>query len=99
MMMFFMDMCGQSSAMFNQRPLHFTVFEHVGDMIPDISYLHVVVPVAINKFENMFARAMTLLMDYTSKELKSRKFSDQEWYTPKSTKQHDAFINPIFTIN
>ncbi len=65
-------------------------------MILDISYLHVVVPVDINKFENMFAKAMDLLNEDTKNAMQSKKFSDQEWYFPKTTEQHGAFINPMY---
>jgi hypothetical protein len=97
MMMLLMDMCNQTSAAMLYRPQHLTVFEHVGDMIPDISYLHVVVPVDLNKFENMFAKAMHLLNEDTAEAMKSRKFSGQEYYFPKTTEQSDAFINPMYS--
>ena len=97
MMMMFMNLFPSTSAAFSNRPEHLTVFEHVGDMIPDISYLHVVVPVDINRFENMFAKAMTLMNEDSAKLLKITKFNNEEWYFPKTADRHDAFINPMWS--
>lgn len=66
-------------------------------MIPDITYLHMVVPVDINRFENMFAKAMILMNEDSGKIVKITKFSNEEWYFSKTADQHDAFINPMWT--
>jgi hypothetical protein len=65
-------------------------------MIPDVSYLHVVVPVDINRFENMFSKAMTLMNEDYKKQSQTKNYKNEDYYFPKSTERHDAFINPIW---
>jgi hypothetical protein len=90
------ELIGQSNAAFSKPPDHLTVFEHVGDMIPDVSYLHVVVPVDINRFENMFSKAMTLMNEDYKKQSQTKNYKNEDYYFPKSTERHDAFINPVW---
>lgn len=42
---------------------HPTSFEHVRHVIPDISYVHVVVSIELDKFERMFKEALSIMAD------------------------------------
>jgi hypothetical protein len=90
------ELIGQSNASFSKPPDHLTVFEHVGDMIPDVSYLHVVIPVDVNKFENMFSKAMSMMRDDYWKQAQTKNFKNEDYYFPKASQRHDAFISPVF---
>lgn len=77
-------------------PDHLTVFEHVGDMIPDASYLHVVVPIDLNQLESMFTIARDALIEETRVTRASSKYANELYYQPKRSEQHDMYIFPHY---
>jgi hypothetical protein len=79
------ELIGQSNATFSKPPDHLTVFEHVGDMIPDVSYLHIVIPVDISKFETMFTKAMAMMRDDFWNQSKTNTFKNEDYYFPKTS--------------
>jgi len=73
---------------------HLTVFEHVGDVIPDVSFIHVIMPVDLDKFDKMFTGAIDLL-NQDSKTMRQQEiYQNEVYYHPKTETQHDLFIEP-----
>jgi len=87
-----------SPASFNSAaPEHLTVFEHVGDMIPDVSYLHVVVPVDLERYEKMFTGALDLISENKKSFKNTKEYKDEEYYHPKTDGNHDIYIANHYT--
>ena len=76
------------------HPGHLTVFEHVGDMIPDLSYLHVAIPISLKEYDDMFELAKNVMMKDTRLTMSSKNYRNEIWYHPKKDSQHNMYISP-----
>ena len=85
-----------ASSLIVKRPTHLTVFEHVGEMVPDLTYLHVVVPIDLDKMQSMFITALDIMDEETKRTRKMQKFKDELYYVPQKDYHHDIFIRPHY---
>jgi hypothetical protein len=61
---------------------HLTLFEDLGDMLPDAAYIHVLVPVDLRNFSSMFSAATDLLYFHINDFRNSTTYYNAMWYDP-----------------
>lgn len=83
----------QSTALVHQ-PNHLTVFEHVGNMVPDVSLLHIMVPLNLDMHQNMFENAMAAVKEEFEGAKTSKKYTNEIYYNPNKAKMHDIYVSP-----
>ena len=70
-----------SASMHHETPdTHLTIFEDLGTMIPDSAYIHVVVPVDMRNFSNLFSSANMLLVHHLEQFRNSQTYKDAMYY-------------------
>jgi hypothetical protein len=73
---------------------HLTLFEDLGDMLPDAAYIHVLVPVDLRNFSSMFSAASDLLYHHLMDFRNSTTFQYAMWYDPTYDKAAYLSLNP-----
>ena len=63
-------------------------------MIPDSAYVHILVPVQLSQFQDLFIEAKKLLDKNTQDTLRSRAFEDKKYYDWNIEGAHELFIRP-----
>ncbi len=63
-------------------------------MIPDSAYVHVLIPVQLDQFQNLFLNAKTLLDENTKKVFSSKAFQDKRYYDGNTERTHEMFLRP-----
>ncbi len=63
-------------------------------MIPDSAYVHVLIPVQLDQFQNLFLNAKALLDDNTKKVFSSKAFQDKRYYDGNTERTHEMFLRP-----
>lgn len=62
-------------------------------MIPDVSYIHVVIPIDWTKYEDMFNKAVELFKHDATTARQQTTFRNEEYYHPGSIGRHDLFLD------
>ena len=73
---------------------HLTIFENLGEMVPDAAFIHVLAPVNLTIYRNMFSKARALLRAITHEITTSKEWKDSVWYQPEKEKHLDLTILP-----
>jgi len=73
---------------------HLTIFEDMGQMVTDTSYIHVISTVNLNDFTELFGNARTLLLQDQAQTYNSTAYSDELWYKAYTRALHELFFVP-----
>jgi len=83
------------SAMQHQTPdTHLTIFEDLGEMVPESAYVHVLIPVDTTNFTNLFAAAQQLLVSNLNTYRKTQTFKNSMWYRSSYDRMSHLTIHP-----
>ena len=61
---------------------HLTIFEDLGEMVPDSAYIHVLAPVNIRNFSSTFQAARNLLQHQLNLFHATESYKNAKWYNP-----------------
>lgn len=73
---------------------HLTIFEDLGEMIPDAAYLHVLVPVDLRNFSNLFNAAQVLLKHHLHDFRNSTVYKDALYYNNEYDRMSYMMLHP-----
>jgi len=66
----------------NSKPHHMAIFENMGDLITDTSYIHIMSTIDLRQYEDMFSSTIKMLNEQTAKLLDSQKYKEGVYYNP-----------------
>ncbi len=84
-----------ASTLNNNANGHLTIFENLGELVPDSAYIHVAIPVTFSHFKDYFFLAKRLLKQDTEDLIQSSTFKSAEWREPQTSPVHEALVQPL----
>ena len=89
-----------SAGTFDNTPdTHLTIFENLGEMMPDAAYIHILAPVNLSHFQHTFTRARQLLRNITDEMVQSDAWYNAVWYDPAKVDRMHMTIIPQNNIS
>ncbi len=81
--------------MFHETPdTHLTIFEDLGEMVPDAAFIHVLVPVDLRNFSNLFNAADMLLKHHLHQFRNSSEYKNAMYQDPDHDRTSYMLLNP-----
>jgi len=77
------------------QPHHLTIFENMGDLVTDTSYIHIMSTIDLRQYEDMFASSLQMLNEQTKRLMEHQKYKDATYYNPGLKALHELNIDPI----
>ena len=83
------------AAMHHETPdTHLTIFEDLGSMVPDSAYIHVLVPVDMRNFSNLFSSASMLLVHHLNVFRLSKTYRNAMYYDKSFDRMSYLTLHP-----